>query len=70
MNFRLSTGPFVLSASSGTSVKWDEQGLETVREQRRKNVKCLEIRLRLLKRQRDALPEKAGGPRKADVAHR
>ena len=32
-NSRLSTGSSVLSA---TSVKWDEQGLETVREQRRK----------------------------------
>jgi len=34
-NSRLSTGS-VVSAASGTSVKWDEQGLETVREQRRK----------------------------------
>ena len=32
-NSRLSTGSSVVSA---TSVKWDEQGLETVREQRRK----------------------------------
>lgn len=35
-NSRLSTGSSVVSGSSGTSVKWDEQGLETVREQRRK----------------------------------
>ncbi len=35
-NSRLSTGSSVVSAASGASVKWDEQGLETVCEQRRK----------------------------------
>ncbi len=36
-NSRLSTGSSVISGTSGTSVRWDEEGLETVREQRRKD---------------------------------
>jgi hypothetical protein len=35
----------------------------------RKNIECLEIRLPLLKKQRDTPPEKAEGPWKAGVAH-
>ena len=46
---RLSTSSSVFSTASGTSVKWDEQGLETVCEQLRKNSECQEVLLHLLK---------------------